>query len=134
MKCASCGTEFSGDVNYCPNCGTKLGRRTKGVTRPKKSQEKQQKGDELLGRVSFSTIGGAVKGLIAGVGVILVIVGIVITIDAHLSMSEYQTTGGQLLRAISEQQQREYQELSQRRSMGIIISVIGGLLFLVIFE
>lgn len=78
-------------------------------------------------------MGGAVKGLVAGVGVILVVVGAVIAIDAHLSMSEFQTTGGQILRALSEQQQQEYQMLSQRRSTGIVISVIGGLLVLMKF-
>jgi len=71
--------------------------------------------------------------LVAGVGVILVVVGAVIAIDAHLSMSEFQTTGGQILRALSEQQQQEYQMLSQRRSTGIVISVIGGLLVLMKF-
>jgi hypothetical protein len=75
-----------------------------------------------------------VKVLVAGVGGFLILAGIVIAINAHLSMSEFQTTGGQLLRAISEQQQREYQKLSQRRSIGIVVSVIGGLLVLIIFS
>lgn len=67
-------------------------------------------------------------GTVGVVGILLLIVGVVVALYAHQNMAEFQTTGGQILRALSEQQQDKYQNYSNIRIVGVVAAILGGVL------
>jgi len=67
-------------------------------------------------------------GLTGIIGLTLLVGGVVVAIIAHQNMAELQTTGGETIRALSQQQQQEYRVYSNMRVGGAVAAVIGGLL------
>lgn len=60
------------------------------------------------------------------IGLTLLVGGVVVAVIAHQNMAELQTTGGEIIRALSQQQ--EYQMYSNMRVGGAVAAVIGGVL------
>lgn len=61
-------------------------------------------------------------------GLVLLIGGILIALYAHQNMAEFETTAGQLGRALSDEAQREYQTYSNMRIGGAVAAAIGAVL------
>lgn len=67
-------------------------------------------------------------GVTGIVGILLLVGGVVAALYAHQNMAGFQSTGGQIVRALSQQQQQEYQTLSIVRIGGVVAAVVGGVL------
>lgn len=67
-------------------------------------------------------------GVTGVLGILLLVGGVVAALYAHQNMAEFQSTGGQIVRALSQQQQQGYQTLSIVRIGGVIAAVVGGVL------
>lgn len=113
MECSDCGAQVPHDADFCKYCGATF--HSGGETPWEQNQGAKETTSSRF-------------GLTGVIGLILLIGGVVVAITAHQNMAEFQTTGGQIIRALSQQQQQEYQMYSNTRVGGAVAAVIGGLL------
>jgi len=144
MKCTNCETEVEEGAAYCPMCGTELGKTVCGNCQVKISPDakycencgatfvegegSKSKGHEEVTYTESNSSSGI--GAMGFLGLLVLVGGIILALDAHQTMTEFQTTGGQVIRALSEQQQQRYESLSMRRIGGIVGAVVGVVMIL----
>lgn len=63
-------------------------------------------------------------------GIGLILIGIYLFLTGQQGMAEYQTSAGQLVRALSSEQQAQYQQYSMMRLIGAGTAILGGVLVL----
>lgn len=69
-------------------------------------------------------------GRMGTIGLLLLVVGIAVALYAHQNMAEFETTAGQVGRALSEEAQREYRNYSYARIGGAVTAAVGAVLSL----
>lgn len=74
--------------------------------------------------------GGPLLGRVGILGLVLLVGGIAVALYGHQNMGEFETTAGQLGRALSEDAQQEYQTYSNMRIGGAVAAAVGAVLSL----
>lgn len=64
-------------------------------------------------------------------GIVLLAIGVLLLLVGQQGVQEYQTTSGQISRALSEEQRSNYEMYSSMRLFGGMGAVVGGILFVV---
>lgn len=70
-------------------------------------------------------------GAADALGLLLLVAGVVVALQAHQQMAEMETAFGQAVRMFSESQQERYESLQTRRIAGAVGAVVGLVLVIV---
>lgn len=70
-------------------------------------------------------------GAAGALGLLFLVAGVVVALQAHQQMSEMETAFGQAVRMLSETQQTRYEQLETRRLAGAVGALVGLVLVIV---
>lgn len=96
MNCSKCGKELTNDMEFCPTCGEKIYHNVIDIIEEEKPVEENEKGPwkifakfgDVIGTVALCTF------WVAGVGINLGVVGIVLSCLGKKSKIRYELASG----------------------------------------